>query len=106
MHLISRHFQTPAATSSVPQKDDEGKENANCDSTVIEKESPTQSKEEELEDLELSKLDDGFIPEIVRVLRDYDAQEKQRIFEKTLFHCLVCFAEKLGQECLKFAGVI
>ena len=47
---------------------------------------------------------DDFVPPIVKDLKDFDEAQSERIFRRTVFPCGVCFEEKLGKECLKFAS--
>lgn len=42
-------------------------------------------------------------PDLVKSLKDFNEVEESRVFGTQLFNCNVCFAEKSGKSCLKFA---
>lgn len=45
-----------------------------------------------------------FVPPLLKLLKEFDARESERAFDRTPFDCLVCFEEKMGRECIKFTG--
>ncbi len=45
-----------------------------------------------------------FVPGLVRYLKDFDAQEEERVFNQGVYDCKVCFSEKLGSDCIRFHG--
>ncbi|KAJ8297615.1 hypothetical protein KUTeg_024146 [Tegillarca granosa] len=59
-------------------------------------------------DQESSPLDSRAIQELasqsrlIPVILEYDKQEKQREFDKSVFLCNVCFMEKVGSQCIHF----
>jgi len=46
--------------------------------------------------------EEKYEPEIVRYLKNYDVEQKQRDFDKESFSCGVCFEDKLGRKCTQF----
>ncbi|OWF45776.1 E3 ubiquitin-protein ligase RNF14-like [Mizuhopecten yessoensis] len=46
--------------------------------------------------------DIGSRDRLIPVVLDYDKQEKQCQFEKTMFQCKVCFSDRPGSSCIKF----
>ncbi|KAJ8318640.1 hypothetical protein KUTeg_003731, partial [Tegillarca granosa] len=59
-------------------------------------------------DQESSPVDSRAIQELasqsrlIPVILEYDKQEKQREFDKSVFLCNVCFMEKVGSQCIHF----
>ena len=42
-------------------------------------------------------------PKIVKLLKSYNENQEIEAFNSQVFECIICFAEKLGKNCLQFA---
>ena len=42
-------------------------------------------------------------PKIVKLLKSYNESQEIEAFNSQVFECIICFAEKLGKNCLQFA---
>jgi len=54
-------------------------------------------------DQELNKNDIEEDPKIVKLLKSYNESQEIEAFNSRVFECIICFAEKLGKNCLQFA---
>ena len=56
-----------------------------------------------LADQESNKNDVEEDPKIVKLLKSYNENQEIEAFNSQVFECIICFAEKLGKNCLQFA---
>ena len=53
--------------------------------------------------LKLTKIDIEEDPKIVKWLKNFNENQEIEAFNSQVFECIICFAEKLGKNCLRFA---
>ena len=54
-------------------------------------------------DQDLTKNDIEEDPKIVKWLKNFNESQEIEAFNSQVFECIICFSEKLGNNCLKFA---
>jgi len=58
---------------------------------------------QENNDEDLTKNDNEEDPKIVKWLKNFNENQEIEAFNSQVFECIICFAEKLGKNCLRFA---
>ena len=51
----------------------------------------------------MTKIDIEENPKIVKLLKNFNENQEIEAFNSQVFECIICFAEKLGKNCLRFA---
>ncbi|XP_038063269.1 E3 ubiquitin-protein ligase RNF14-like [Patiria miniata] len=101
---VLRSNSVEASGSSRDERTDEASGN---DSEDQNKRTPLSDSER---DPNLSNLDPRAVQDIgsgnllLLTLIEHNRAERQRVFDNSLYSCLVCFCEKLGSYCINFIG--